>query len=60
MVFLAMMSILSAQGCASYRTPSTKATKKADEVQITGEGIMDAASRGDVDKVRKILNQFTK
>ena len=57
MVFLAVMSILSAQGCANYRTPSTKATKKAAEVRITAEGIMDAASRGDVDKVRKILNQ---
>jgi len=57
MVFLAVMSILSAQGCATYRTSHTKATKKADEVPITAEGIMDAASRGDVDKVRKILKQ---
>jgi len=57
MVFLAVMSILSAQGCATYSTSHTKATKKADEVQITAEGIMDAASRGDVDKVRKILSQ---
>lgn len=57
MVFFAVMSILSAQGCATYRTSHTKATKKADEVQITAEGIMDASSRGDVDKVRKILSQ---
>jgi len=57
MVFIAVMSILSAQGCATYRTSHTKATKKADEVPITAEGIMDAASRGDVDKVRKILKQ---
>jgi hypothetical protein len=57
MVFLAAMSIRSAQECATYRTSHTKATKQADEVPITAEGIMDAASRGDVDKVRKILKQ---
>jgi ankyrin repeat protein len=57
MVFLVVLSILSAQGCATYRTSHTKATKKADELPLTVEGIMDAASRGDVDKVRKILKQ---
>jgi len=57
MFFFAMISILSAQGCTAYRTSHTKATKKVDEVQITAGGIMDAASRGDVDKVKKILSQ---
>ena len=57
MIFLAVVSIISAQGCATPATSHPKAIKKADEVPISAEGIMAAASRGDVDKVRKILRQ---
>jgi ankyrin repeat protein len=57
MVFLYLLSILSAQGCAIHKTTDTRIAKKADGLPITTEGIMDAASRGDADKVRKILSQ---
>jgi ankyrin repeat protein len=57
MVFLTMISLLSAQGCKTYGTSHTKASSKVDEVQITTGGIIDAASRGDLDKVKKILGQ---
>lgn len=55
MVFLAVMSILSVHGCESYRASQPKTAKKANHVPVTAEDIMDAASRGDVDSVRKIL-----
>lgn len=57
MVFFVVMSLLSAQGCKNNGISHTKPTKKVDEVQITAGGIIDAASRGDVDKVKKILSQ---
>jgi ankyrin repeat protein len=57
MVLFAGMSLLFVQGCTTYGTSHTKATKKVDEVQITAGGIMDAAGQGDVEKVKKILSQ---
>jgi ankyrin repeat protein len=57
LIFLVVISIAAAQACAPSRTSPTKAAKKADELQMTAEGILNAASRGQVDQVRKILGQ---
>ena len=57
MVFFTVMSLISVQGCKNSGISHTTSTKKVDEVQITAGGIIDAASRGDVEKVKKILSQ---